>query len=157
MQQRSSAAFARRVFARLLQDVPEPAASLSLEFLKDSIRLLEREGAQWSVTLHPNLVRVNAGPLERLILDQWGINLVLPRKPKPKVEIIGRRRGYAHAPECVLGHVPYDRVEQQLPGLRAAHHWALLQNADMGTSWRKAHSPGVLKFLAKRQASLPGS
>lgn len=115
--------------------------------------------SSWSPTLFTNLVRLNVGQAEVVVLRRGDVYLVLDRSAVGPEDLAiaatmpgGNRKGYSSVPgDQVTIAVPASRLEAIYPRFRAAHE-AFIEKAARAKSaspfWR-SFSPGVVLFLRK--------
>lgn len=132
-----------------------------VRFLADDASFLgERSPDGWGVTLLQELVRLNVGWVECLVLGSSVVRVLVDVDLVPtefKLDGVVRRR----APDCDYVSVPIKDLASVLPKLEEAHRTALGKAARTPTHHgiRNAHSTGVTAFLGrflKRRVPDPG-
>ncbi len=159
---RSSADSARQLFRRLFSPATRPAVE---RLLASSIRLANDIGqATWSVTLHPDSIRLNVGPAEALSLwqDSLGICFDGPRSTRSAL----RRAAidmYQKTPIYPSVSTTNCRAEPDAGQLSEAlriigdGHAQFIRNAattkkglPRKTPYYTSYSPGVIRYLHQR-------
>lgn len=146
------------VLARLYPDSADLLGCCRL--LRSAIESANAQApSSWSTTLFTDLVRLNVGQAEVVVLRRGDVYLVLDRSAVGPEDLAlaatmpgGNRKGYSSVPgDQVTIAVPASRLEAIYPRFRAAHE-AFIEGAARAKSaspfWR-SFSPGVVLFLRK--------
>lgn len=151
---------ARRVLEAVCPD-PAPRA-VALDALARSIRCAHSlSSSAWSITLRPNVVRLNVSGIMALDIASSGLYLVvdgttLDGGARAAVETFDAG-DYKYVPSAVGYALPYDELEPAITLLRPAHEelMRLAINKSSRATWRSAHSPGVLQMLREAGHDVP--
>jgi predicted RNA-binding protein with PUA-like domain len=147
---------AREVLERLLPD--ESTRRLCLRSLADSVEEAHRTAeASWSVTLFPDHVRLNVGPIEVFVIRQDETYLLLDKETlsaevRTSVKDAAREiypEGYPAVPNSSAWAVSAVDILSALPTLKNTHLRLIKRAAERRkiTVWQRSHSPGVLAYL----------
>ena len=144
---------AQRVVDSIFERETAEARRSYCRFLGASILYLSQHHPdRWGVTLldDKDVVRLNAGIVEALVLHPGGLRILVHKKTAPpRTNFDGRR--YRNAPECETAAISLSDLPRALPALAESHHKALKITADRRPSFRNiltAHSTGVTKWLS---------
>lgn len=150
----SNPGVARRVVDSIFGRESAESKRAYCRFLRASILYLSRHHPdRWGVTLleDRDVVRLNAGIVESLVLHAGGLRILVHRKTAPpRTSFDGRR--YRNAPGCETAAIPLSDLPRSLPALAESHHKALEITAARRPSFRNilaAHSTGVTKWLSQ--------
>ena len=153
--QRESEGYAARVFEDLFPAVSERRAAATL--LRAVIQRAAAATTAWSITLDPDSVRVNVGPVQLFSLSQDRAWLCVAGTKLPKLPrgIRDVSRGAMVYPTSVpIASRQYLVKARNLSALPDKVHGAALAYVDAAGArrrgrplWEKSHSPGVLYFL----------
>jgi hypothetical protein len=148
---RSDPAVARRVVDAILGAQPPEARRSYCEFLGQSITYLSRHHpCWWGVTLYENLIRLNAGWVESLVLHPGGLRVLVEVESAPAGTNFDGHK-YRHAPGCETAAIALSELPRLLPGLGESHRKAL----EIAGSRRSpanvlgAHSKGITEWLSQ--------
>jgi 5-methylcytosine-specific restriction enzyme A len=156
VEERASAEQAQIVFDYLFGDTKIVRDCARL--LADSILLAHQMGNEcWSVTLFPNRIRLNIGPVEVLVLLIEEVFLILEGSNSGDL-LTGEVNSFTTAPEIYYPSVPVEQVLCNLPAEKlddlypaiAERHQTFIQLAARRrkkSSWRTSFSPGVIAYL----------
>ena len=138
----------------IFETMPANAKQSYCQFLGASIAYLSHNNPdRWGVTLtkDKDIVRLNAGWVESLVLHQKGLRVLLDRKTAPpRLNFDGHR--YRYAPGCETAAIPLPELSRFLPKLTKSHHNALSAAASSRPSPGNilgGHSIGVTKWLSQ--------
>jgi hypothetical protein len=141
---------AKAVVDAVFEETAASARRCYIEFLAHDIGLLASiENKRWGVTLQRWGVRLNAGPVECLVLDSGGLRVLVDKDSAPR-RLAFDDILYARVPNCRMTKLPLSTLPRSLPRLEEPHHHALTA----ATNWpslrnvRTGHSPGVIAFLS---------
>jgi len=118
------------------------------EFLADSIAYAgSKYTDRWGVSLFPEIVRVNVGQTEIIVLQKSECRVLLPPDVAPVGMTLGERP-YPSARGSRSGHLSLFDAPL-LRGIRRLHQAAIRLAADRPSlvGIKEAHSPGVLRYL----------
>jgi hypothetical protein len=152
--QRSDPAAVRLMVDSIFEGISGDAKQSYCEFLAASIDYLsQHHGDRWGVTLREdtNVLRLNAGIVEGLILYSGGLRVLVEKKKAPPRTRFDRRSHHRNAPGCETADIPLAELPRSLPRLAEAHHAALTIIARR-PAFRKtlnAHSTGVTAWLSQ--------
>ena len=145
---------ARRVVGSIFERESAEARRSYCRFLGASIRYLSQHHPdRWGVTLleDKDVVRLNAGWVESLVLHPGGLRVLVDRETAPsRTSFDGHH--YRYAPGCETAAIPLSDLPRWLPKLAESHHRALSITASQRPSPRNilnAHSTGVTKWLSQ--------
>jgi len=118
---------ARRVVDSIFEATSGDARRSYCKFLAASIAYLAQHYPdRWGVTLleDKDVVRLNAGIVESLVLHPGGLRVLVERKTAPaRTNFDGRR--YLNAPGCETAAIPLSELPRSLSMLAESHHKAL--------------------------------
>jgi hypothetical protein len=126
--QRSDPAAVRLMVDSIFEGISGDAKQSYCEFLAASIDYLsQHHGDRWGVTLREdtNVLRLNAGIVEGLILYSGGLRVLVEKKKAPPRTRFDRRSHHRNAPGCETADIPLAELPRSLPRLAEAHHAAL--------------------------------
>jgi hypothetical protein len=152
--QRSDPAAVRLMVDSIFEGISGGAKQSYCEFLAASIDYLsQHHGDRWGVTLREdtNVLRLNAGIVEALVLYSGGLRVLVEKKKAPPRTRFDRRSHHRNAPGCETADIPLAELPRSLPRLAEAHHAALTIIARR-PAFRKtlnAHSTGVTAWLSQ--------
>jgi hypothetical protein len=150
---RSDPVVAERVIESIFEGMPGNALESYLWFLAAVVEYLsERHPEHWGVTLFvpERVVRLNAGPVESLILKPKRLEILIDKELAP----IGTRfHGvtYKNAPGCEIATIALAELPKSLASLTESHFAALSIAAKRRPTQSiiEAHSVGVTSFLSR--------
>jgi 5-methylcytosine-specific restriction protein A len=150
--ERSDPKVASAVFDLLLGDLPDEDARSVIEFFAASIDYLQTHRPRfWSVTMFDEVIRLNGGWVESLVLHRGGLRVLAQREAVPfGVPFEPEEEPYKMAPGCRMVGVAWSAIAETLKGLSEAHLAALAitaQREPMPVA-QSAHSPGVVLFVS---------
>jgi len=126
-ERRSDPRVARRVVDSIFGEASGEAKRSYCQFLGASISYLsQHHPGRWGVTLFEDkdVVRLNAGIVESLVLHPGGLRVLVERKTAPaRTNFDGRR--YLNAPGCETAAIPLSELPRSLSMLAESHHKAL--------------------------------
>lgn len=150
----SDARVARRVVDSIFERESAGARRSYCDFLGASILYLSQHHPdRWGITLleDNDVVRLNAGWVESLVLHPGGLRVLVDRGTAPlRTSFEGRH--YRYAPGCETTAIPLSDLPRLLPKLAEAHRKALSIIASQRPPHRNiisAHSTGVTKWLSR--------
>ena len=129
-----------------------------MEFLARAITFLSRHFPdRWGVTLleHKDVVRLNVGWVECLVLHPGGLRVLVERENAPRdTKFDGRP--YRYAPGCKMTAIPLSDLPRSLPKLVEANQKALAIAARRPSPRNilGAHATGVTEWLSQWSAAL---
>lgn len=155
---RAAEEVARNVFEYLFGE--KRIINSCAQLLADSILLAHQMGDQcWSLTLFPDKVRLNVGPVEVLVLLHNEVFLMLEGSDSDDLRN-GELAPFISATEVFYPSVPVDQIFCRLPPEKldylypviSERHQAFIQLAAKRrkkSSWGASFSPGVLAYINK--------
>lgn len=162
---RSSVEYSRDIFEKLYskKNVLVTCARL----LADSVSAAHRVSSScWSVTLFPDKIRLNVGPVEVLVLTTNHVFLVIADSDNQYLDK-RKYRDFITAPEKYYRSVqinqrrcdlPAEMIEEFYPLVHKNHSELIRKAAKKRseTTWKSSFSPGVILYLnALLKSSLP--
>ncbi len=154
--ERASEKVARHVFESLLGD--KQFIQSCAQLFADSIMLAHQMGeGSWSLTLFPNRIRLNVGPVEVLVLRNDEVFLILDGSENGNF-LTGEISPFMSESEVFYPSVPTEQIMCSLPleklddlySLIAERHQMFIQLAAKRrkkSSWSGSFSPGVITYL----------
>lgn len=155
---RASEEYARTVFHDLYEH--EKLRRTCAQLLADSVSVAHHVSPScWSLTLFPEKVRLNAGPVEVLVFRSNEIFLIIDSSDNNHFDeslsndfITSSDVYYSSVPGTQrLCYVPPEKVAEFYPQV-VAHHHKFIQKAAKRrkkTTWESSFSPGVIRYLNK--------
>lgn len=122
-----------------------------LRFLAGSIEYLASAYPdRWGVTLFSNVIRLNVGMTECLVLYSGGLRILLKVDSAP-VGFPLDGLHYGTAPGCDFTTLTLTELPQRLPQLASSHRAALAIPAQRSAraNVKNAHSTGIIELLSK--------
>lgn len=156
VEERASSETARLVFEYIFEN--ENVIKLSAQLLADCIRLANQAGSQcWSLTLHPDGIRLNVGPVEVLVLRYDEIFIVLDGTNHADLAnseisqfITASEIFYPSVPvQQILCYLPAEKLSDLYPLIVEPHQTfiSLAAKRRKKSAWHASFSPGVILFL----------
>jgi 5-methylcytosine-specific restriction protein A len=148
--ERSDPIVAEKVLGLLFEESTSAAKQRYLEFLKAAIEhLSQHHPDRWGITLFSDLVRLNAGIVESLVLHPKGLRVLVDSASAPADAVFEEGTAYRSAPGCAVVSLSFSQIPDVLTSLAVAHHTALSIAAKRKCTpaIRRAHSIGVTKFV----------
>jgi hypothetical protein len=151
-QERSDPIVAENVLGRLFKEASGAAKQRYLEFLAAALQhLSQHHPDRWGITLFSDLVRLNTGMVECLVLHPEGLRVLVERASAPVDTAFEEGTTYRLAPGCAIVSLRFSEIPDVLTSLAVAHHAALSIAAKRKCTRqiRRAHSVGVTKFVGQ--------
>lgn len=162
---RTSEQYAQDIFEQLYEAAS--VRSVCANLLAKSIRLAHQVGPScWSLTLYPDGIRLNAGPLEVLVLRSHEVFLIIENSEDNYFDerklgkfLTASEMYYPSVPvNQRLCYVPPEKLAEIYPLIADSHH-SFIQLAGARrkkATWGDSFSPGVIRYLNKfLNTSLP--
>jgi hypothetical protein len=154
---RQSPAHAREVFERLLPRTDD--RTVAVRILVDAIVLAHRGAPSgWGVTLKSNLIRLNVGSVESILLKTGMHKFIVDgeslsyelREQLSSSDSLGKAGLYARYPQGVSVHISGGDLASVYERVKVAYTNAIRGCVQAGYRWKSSHSPGVLRYLANQ-------
>src|SRR5260370_26809477 len=102
-QERSDPIVAERVLGRLFEESSSATKQGFLEFLAAAVEhLSQHHSDRWGITLFSDLVRLNTGMVECLVLHPEGLRVLVDRSSVPADTAFEEGTTYRLAPGCAI-------------------------------------------------------
>jgi hypothetical protein len=153
---RSSEEYAQSVFEEMYKD--ETLRTSCAKLLANSIEIANQAGpSSWSLTLYPDRIRLNTGPVEVLVLSSHEIFLIIIDSEEGHYDD-RRYDNLVTSPDIYYRSVPVnhrlcyllpEEITELYPLIADDHHKFIQIAAGRRkkTAWKYSFSPGVIRYL----------
>ena len=145
---RSDPEYASEILDLIFDGRPADAKRAYLELLAEDVDHLSPQYAdRWGISLFPDMVRLNVGWVNCLVLTARGLSVLVKGGPKPDTGW-----PYKKAPECTMKVLTLAGLSRSWRRIVEPHQRALSTAAGWTShrGVRRAHSPGITRLLSER-------